>query len=95
MAADARRRYQRTLPGIVPSQCSRHEDWLLRLDEQIGEIRETAARTEGKVDVLVQRSATPLTSAPARRGVSAKTVGTIVGALGAVIMAYGAAKGWL
>lgn len=86
------RRYQRTLPGVVPSQCDRHEDRLSRLEDQVSEIRETAARTEGKVDVLVQRSVTPL---PAKRGVSAKTVGAIVGALGAAVMAYGAAKGWL
>lgn len=79
-----------TLPGIgVPARCADHETRLSRLEEGLGSVKEDTAYTRGRIDEALRRSARPPS------GSRAKTIGMIVGAVGAALSAFAAHQGWL
>lgn len=100
------RREQPTLTGLAPPSrpppplklrlaCAQHEARLSRIERQLETLTGDVAHTRGQVDVLVAKLCARSSSRPAGIGVSAKTVGAIVGALGAAAAAAGATWGWL
>jgi hypothetical protein len=82
----------KTLPGIglPPPMIVDHERRLRVLEEHVSATREDVSFIRGQIDAFLRRASS---RPPARAGV--KTIGAVVGALGAVVTAYAAARGWL
>jgi hypothetical protein len=80
----------KTLPGIglPPPMIVDHERRLRVLEEHTVATREDVSFIRGQIDAFLRRSRPPLKS-------SAKTVGAVLGGIGAVVTAYAAARGWL
>jgi hypothetical protein len=80
---------------VEPELCRSHARALEDMREQVAGVREDVARLDGKVELLVVKFCRASTRPGARWAPAAKTVGAVVGALGAAATAWAAAKGWL